>query len=48
MKLLELLKGKKTYIVGALMIILGLLTQDNELILQGLSVMTLRAGIAKA
>lgn len=48
MNLVEYLKGKKTYIVGALMIILGLLTESNELILQGLSVMTLRAGIAKA
>ena len=40
------LQGKKSYIVGALTIILGLLNGDNAMILQGLSVITLRAGIA--
>lgn len=40
------LKGKKTYIVGILMIILGLLNNDQQMILQGFAVMTLRAGIS--
>lgn len=39
--------GKKTYIVGILMIVLGYLQSNNQMILEGLSVMTLRAGIAK-
>lgn len=47
MNIFEFLKGKKTYIVGSLMIILGLLQGNNELILQGLGLLTLRAGIAK-
>lgn len=41
------LKGKKAYIVGVLTVVLGLLNQDTQLILQGLGVLTLRAGIAK-
>lgn len=45
--MIEYLKGKKSYIVGALMIILGVLQQDQNLVLSGISVMTLRAGIAK-
>ena len=45
--MIQFLSGKKTYIVGALTIILGLLTGDNAMVLQGLSVITLRAGIAK-
>lgn len=47
-KLVELLDGKKTYIVGVLMIVLGLMTQDNQLVLEGLGLLTLRAGVAKA
>lgn len=47
MNILNFLSGKKTYIVGALTIILGLLNGDNALVLQGLSVITLRSGIAK-
>jgi hypothetical protein len=47
MKIIEFLKGNKTYIVGVLMILLGLLQGDNNLLLQGISVITLRAGIAK-
>lgn len=43
---MEFLKGKKTYIVGALMIILGILQDYNqEMILQGLGLITLRLGI---
>ena len=34
--LINFLKGKKTYVVGILMIILGYLTGDNQLILEGL------------
>lgn len=40
-------QGKKTYIVGCLMIVLGYLQGDNNLVLQGLGLVTLRAGIAK-
>lgn len=43
----ELLKGKKAYLVGVLMVALGLLQGNNQLVLEGLSVITLRAGIAK-
>lgn len=43
----EFLSGKKTYIVGLLMIVLGLLQGDNSLILEGIAAMTLRAGISK-
>ena len=46
-KVLDYLSGKKAYIVGVLMIVLGVLQGDNELILQGLGVLTIRAGIAK-
>ncbi len=41
------LKGKKAYIVGALMLVLGYLQGDNNLIMEGLAVITLRAGIHK-
>jgi len=44
---IEFLKGKKAYIVGILMVILGLLQSNNQMILEGLSVITLRAGISK-
>ncbi len=43
----KMFSGKKAYLVGLLMISLGLLQGDNNLILQGLSVITLRAGISK-
>ncbi len=39
------LQGKKTYIVGSLMILLGYMTNNNEMILQGLGLITLRMGI---
>jgi len=43
----EFLKGKKTYIVGILMIILGFMTDDNSLIMEGLGFITVRSAIAK-
>jgi len=45
--MIEFLKGKKSFIVGLITVVLGLLNNDTQLILQGLSVITLRAGIAK-
>jgi len=47
-KLFTILSGKKTYIVGLLMIALGILNGDNNQILSGVGLMTLRAGIGKA
>lgn len=41
------LKGKKTYLVGLIMIVLGVLQGDNTLILEGIGFMTIRAGIGK-
>lgn len=41
----ELLKGYKTYAIGILMIGVGIYTTDNVLVLQGLGLITLRAGI---
>ena len=38
-------KGKKTYLIGILMVILGLLQDNQETILTGLGFITLRAGI---
>jgi hypothetical protein len=43
----EFLRGKKTYIVGILMILLGYLQGDNEMVFQGVGFMTLRAGLSK-
>ena len=44
----RLLKGKKVYLVGIVMIILGMLQDfDQNLIMQGLLVLTGRAAIAK-
>jgi hypothetical protein len=45
MKIIIFLKGKKTFIIGVLMIALGLLTDNKEMVLQGLGFITLRAGI---
>lgn len=42
------LSGKKTYIIGLLMIVLGYLQNNTQLILEGFGLITLRAGIAKA
>ena len=46
-KVKSLLSGKKTYIVGILMIALGYTSGDNTLILEGLGLISLRAGVAK-
>lgn len=35
-------KGKKTYIVGTLMVALALLQGDNNLLLEGLAILSLR------
>jgi len=45
--MIQFLSGKKAYIVGALMVILGLLQGDQTLLLQGLAVITTRSAIAK-
>jgi hypothetical protein len=45
--IIAFLAGKKTYIIGLLMIALGILQGNNEMILQGLGFMALRAGISK-
>lgn len=42
------LSGKKTYIVAVLMVALGLLQGNNDMVLQGLAVIGLRLGIAKS
>ena len=44
---IEFLQGKKAYIVGMLMVALGLLQWNLDMVLQGLGVITVRAGIAK-
>ena len=43
--LIEKLEGRKTFIVGALMIALGVLQGNNQLILEGIGFITLRLGI---
>jgi len=45
-KILALLKGKKTYIIGILMIALGILQDNNQMILEGLGFVFLRVGVA--
>jgi len=47
MKYFNLLSGKKTYIVGILMIILGYLNENNQMLLEGIGFLTIRAGISK-
>jgi hypothetical protein len=47
MKVLNFLKGKKAYLVAFLMIALGLVNGDDKLVLEGLAVASLRAGISK-
>jgi hypothetical protein len=44
----DFFKGRKTYLIGLLMIALGLLQNDMQMVLTGLGMMTLRAGIAGA
>ena len=46
-KVISFFKGKKTYVVGILMIVLGLLQGDNTLVLEGLGLVSLRAGVSK-
>jgi len=45
--IVKFLSGKKSYIVGVLTIILGFLNGDTQMIMTGLGIVTLRAGIAK-
>ena len=45
--LIKFMSGKKTYIVAVLMIALGYLQGNTEMMLNGLGLITLRAGIAK-
>lgn len=46
-KVIEALSGKKTYIVGILTILLGTLNGDMQMVLTGLTALTLRAAVAK-
>lgn len=46
MKVLAFLKGKKTFLIGGLMVILGFLQGDQKMIFDGLGFITLRLGIA--
>jgi len=43
----KIASGKKTYAIGLLMIALGILNGDNVLIVEGVALCTLRAGISK-
>ena len=45
MKFIQFLQGKKTYIIGTLMVVLGLLQGDNQLVLEGMGFITLRSGV---
>lgn len=45
--IVKFFSGKKTYIVGLLMIALGYLQGNNDMILQGCGLIALRLGIAK-
>lgn len=47
MSLINFLKGKKTYIIAILTIALGFLQGNIEMIMGGLGMMTIRAGISK-
>ena len=42
----DFFRGRKAYIVGIMMITVGYLQGDGDLILQGMSVCALRAGIS--
>lgn len=44
-KLWDFLKGRKTFIIGILMILLGSLQGDSEMIMNGLGFIFLRMGI---
>ena len=41
------LSGKKTYIIGGLMVILGILQKNDQVILNGFAIISGRAAIAK-
>lgn len=43
--IIAFLVGKKTYIIGGLMIALGLLTGNNQMVLEGFGFITLRSAI---
>ncbi len=45
--MIALLRGHKTYIIGFLMVCLGVLQQDPQVVLNGLAIITGRAAIAK-
>jgi hypothetical protein len=38
-------KGKKTFITGALMIVLGFMQGDNQMIMEGIGFITLRSAL---
>jgi hypothetical protein len=42
----DFLKGRKTIIIGVLMVILGLLQGEQQMILEGLGFIFLRSGIS--
>ena len=42
----DFLSGKKTYIAGGLMIVLGLIQNDTQMILEGIGLLTLRQSVA--
>lgn len=46
-KVMEFLSGKKTYIAAVLTILLGIVQQDNQMIMEGLMVIFLRQGVKK-
>ena len=44
-KVINFTQGKKTYAIGALMIVLGILQGDNSMIVEGIGFITLRNAI---
>ena len=46
-KVIEFLKGKRTFVVGGLLVLLGILQGETAMILEGLGLITLRLGINK-
>lgn len=46
-KLIQFLSGKKTYLCGLALIIIGVIQKDEKLILAGLSLMSVKAAIKK-
>lgn len=47
MKFINFLSGKKTHIVGLLMVATGILQGDNQMIMEGLGFIFIRLSIAK-